>query len=122
MGGTRDEIREEAEKTNKDYQQALRQIEEFRLLVDVLHLSISSTSVVVTNKQNTQVLKSTLKHRIKRWHNFRSHISSRAKAQFTYLLSERSFRGKLLADHENKVLDLQVSSYIKPIPRIILTL
>ncbi|KAL4911815.1 hypothetical protein BDW62DRAFT_196104 [Aspergillus aurantiobrunneus] len=88
LGGTRDEIREEAEKTNKDYQQALKQVAEFRLLVDVL--------------------KSTLKHRIKRWHNFRSHISSRAKAQFTYLLSERNFRGRLLTDHENKVLDLQV--------------
>lgn len=39
---------------------------------------------------------------------FRAHISSRAKAQFTYLLSERSFRGRLLADHTNKLLDLQV--------------
>lgn len=39
---------------------------------------------------------------------FRSHISSRAKAQFTYLLSERSFRGRLLTDHIGKLLDVQV--------------
>lgn len=55
-----------------------------------------------------QVLKATLEYRQKRWKIFRSHISSRAKAQFTYLLSERSFRGRLLTDHESKLLDLQV--------------
>ncbi|KKK17220.1 DNA repair protein [Aspergillus ochraceoroseus] len=88
LGASREEIAAEAAKTNKDYEQALKQIEEFRLLVDVL--------------------KTTLKHRKKRWQIFRSHISSRAKAQFTYLLSERSFRGRLLTDHENKLLDLQV--------------
>jgi hypothetical protein len=55
-----------------------------------------------------QILKDTLGNRKKRWEIFRSHISSRAKAQFTYLLSERSFRGRLLTDHVNKLLDLQV--------------
>jgi hypothetical protein len=55
-----------------------------------------------------QILIVTLKQRKRRWGIFRSHISSRAKAQFTYLLSERSFRGRLLTDHEGKLLDLQV--------------
>ena len=55
-----------------------------------------------------QIFKDTLGNRKKRWEIFRSHISSRAKAQFTYLLSERSFRGRLLADHSEKRLDLQV--------------
>lgn len=54
------------------------------------------------------MFKDTLENRKKRWEIFRSHISSRAKAQFTYLLSERSFRGRLLADHTGKLLDLQV--------------
>ncbi|KAB8245255.1 hypothetical protein BDV35DRAFT_381620 [Aspergillus flavus] len=70
------------------YDRALKQVEEFRLLAGILI--------------------ETLKHRKKRWVIFRSHISSRAKAQFTYLLSERSFRGRLLTDHESKLLDLQV--------------
>jgi hypothetical protein len=56
----------------------------------------------------SQYLKDTLNSRKKRWEIFRSHISSRAKAQFTYLLSERSFRGRLLTDHVGKLLDLQV--------------
>lgn len=59
---------------------------------------------------SAQIFKDTLNNRKKRWEIFRSHISSRAKAQFTYLLSERSFRGRLLANHQEKLLDLQVCS------------
>lgn len=88
LGASRDEIAGEASKANAAYNRALKQIEEFRLLADVLI--------------------ETLQHRKKRWEIFRSHISSRAKAQFTYLLSERSFRGRLLTDHDGKLLDLQV--------------
>ncbi|KAL4864957.1 hypothetical protein BDV12DRAFT_175340 [Aspergillus spectabilis] len=88
LGATREEIGADAQKTERDFQQASKQVKEFRELVDVL--------------------KSSLDHRKQRWHIFRSHISCRAKAQFTYLLSERSFRGRLLTDHENKLLDLQV--------------
>ncbi|KAL3436056.1 hypothetical protein BDV09DRAFT_166236 [Aspergillus tetrazonus] len=88
LGGSREEIRAEADTAIKAHQQALKQVEEFGMLLEVL--------------------KASLNHRKERWRAFRSHISSRAKAQFTYLLSERSFRGRLLADHENKTLDLQV--------------
>ncbi|KAF4223894.1 hypothetical protein CNMCM8980_009860 [Aspergillus fumigatiaffinis] len=87
LGGSRDEIAAEVERATAAYQRAMKQIEEFRLLADVL--------------------KATLRHRKARWLIFRSHISSRAKAQFTYLLSERSFRGRLLTDHNGKLLDLQ---------------
>ncbi|PKX91567.1 DNA repair protein SMC6 [Aspergillus novofumigatus IBT 16806] len=87
LGGSRDEIAAEVERATAAYQGAMKQIEEFRLLADVL--------------------KATLRHRKARWLIFRSHISSRAKAQFTYLLSERSFRGRLLTDHNGKLLDLQ---------------
>ncbi|KAJ9359506.1 DNA repair protein [Paecilomyces variotii] len=88
MGASREEIAAEAMKANNAYDQAKRQVTEFRTLADIF--------------------KNTLRHRKKRWALFRAHISSRAKAQFTYLLSERSFRGRLLADHEGKLLDLQV--------------
>ncbi|GAB1211097.1 hypothetical protein ATERTT37_000209 [Aspergillus terreus] len=88
LGASRDEIAAEAQRAASTYEQALKQAEEFRLLADVL--------------------KQTLSDRKKRWLIFRSHISTRAKAQFTYLLSERSFRGRLLTDHEGKLLDLQV--------------
>ncbi|PLB51753.1 DNA repair protein Rad18 [Aspergillus steynii IBT 23096] len=88
LGASRDEIASEAERTAADHERALRQVREFKLLANVL--------------------KATLEYRQKRWKIFRSHISSRAKAQFTYLLSERSFRGRLLTDHESKLLDLQV--------------
>ncbi|GFF26822.1 structural maintenance of chromosomes protein 6 [Aspergillus udagawae] len=87
LGGSRDEIAAEVERATAAYQRAMKQIEEFKLLADVL--------------------KATLRHRKARWLIFRSHISSRAKAQFTYLLSERSFRGRLLTDHNGKLLDLQ---------------
>ncbi|PWY65038.1 DNA repair protein Rad18 [Aspergillus heteromorphus CBS 117.55] len=88
LGASRDELSAEVAKTAESYDRALKQVEEFKLLAEVL--------------------KATLKLRKNRWLIFRSHISSRAKAQFTYLLSERSFRGRLLTDHEGKLLDLQV--------------
>jgi hypothetical protein len=73
-----------------------------------------SYDLAVTDLTSPQTLKSTLGNRKKRWEIFRSHISSRAKAQFTYLLSERSFRGRLLTDHVNKLLDLQVGLFPYP--------
>ncbi|KAJ5124646.1 uncharacterized protein N7515_008471 [Penicillium bovifimosum] len=88
LGSSREEIAAEAVRTAAAYDRALRQVEQLSAL--------------------SQALKDTLQNRKKRWEIFRSHISSRAKAQFTYLLSERSFRGRLLADHINKRLELQV--------------
>ncbi len=41
-------------------------------------------------------------------------ITARAKIQFFYLLSERGFRGKLLANHDEKKLDLRVRSCFLP--------
>ena len=82
------------------------QVEELTYLAQV---SPSFTLLVTSNI--SQTLKDTLTNRKKRWEIFRSHISSRAKAQFTYLLSERSFRGRLLTDHVNKRLDLQVGPH-----------
>ncbi|KAL2862907.1 DNA repair protein SMC6 [Aspergillus lucknowensis] len=71
LGGSREEIAAEAEKTNKDYRQALKQVEEFRLLCPA----------TVTDRSTAQVLKAALKHRKDRWQIFRSHISCRAKVE-----------------------------------------
>ncbi|KAJ5306641.1 hypothetical protein N7508_005656 [Penicillium antarcticum] len=88
LGASREEIAAEAGRTEAAYVRATKQFQELSTLA--------------------QIFKDTLGNRKKRWEIFRSHISSRAKAQFTYLLSERSFRGRLLADHSEKRLDLQV--------------
>ncbi|PYH95203.1 DNA repair protein Rad18 [Aspergillus ellipticus CBS 707.79] len=105
LGASRDELSAEVAKTTESYSRALKQVEEFKLLAEVHTMSSSRRVCLLMPKQ---VLKATLKLRKNRWLIFRSHISSRAKAQFTYLLSERSFRGRLLTDHEGKLLDLQV--------------
>ncbi|KAL4959980.1 P-loop containing nucleoside triphosphate hydrolase protein [Aspergillus stella-maris] len=61
LGGTRDEIVSEAQKTKNDHEQAQSQVLEFQNLLEIL--------------------KRTLKNRKDRWHVFRSHISHRAKVE-----------------------------------------
>lgn len=53
-------------------------------------------------------LKMALQVRLTRWRKFRDLISSRAKIQFHYLLSERKFRGQLKLKHVEKLLEIQV--------------
>lgn len=88
LGGTREEIGLAAAQTEEAYSNGLKQMQDLEKL--------------------GQALKNALITRRDRWTKFRSFISARAKAQFTYLLSERSFRGKLYADHKQKLLDIQV--------------
>jgi len=88
IGASRQEIAAEATRSEVAYSNAVRQIEDLE--------SLSWT------------LKASLIERRERWKKFRSYISCRAKAQFTYLLSERSFRGKLITDHRQKLLELSV--------------
>ena len=57
-------------------------------------------------------LKMTLVNRKERWREFQRCISARARVQFFYLLSERGFRGRLLADHKGKQLDLNVGRWL----------
>jgi structural maintenance of chromosomes protein 6 len=54
------------------------------------------------------MMKRSLTSRRDRWNKFRKYITTRAKGTFTYLLSERAFRGKLLLDHRQKTLDISV--------------
>ena len=88
LRSTREEIALDAAQTEEAYRNGLQQMQDLERL--------------------GQALKNALITRRDRWAKFRSFISARAKAQFTYLLSERSFRGKLYADHKQKLLDIQV--------------
>ncbi|KAL1867842.1 hypothetical protein VTK73DRAFT_3923 [Phialemonium thermophilum] len=59
-------------------------------------------------KDVNQGLKNTLFKRLEKWRNFQRHISAHSRSNFIYLLSERGFRGKLMLDHKNKRLAIQV--------------
>lgn len=54
------------------------------------------------------LLKRTYAERLDKWRKFQRYISARSRTNFTYLLSERGFRGRIFFDHEHKLLDLQV--------------
>ena len=88
MGASHEDLIREATKAKKEYDDAVTQVKSYEELA--------------------QRLKYTLVNRRGRWEKFRNYIVSRAKIQFTYLLSERSFRGKLLTNHKEKLLDIQV--------------
>lgn len=104
LGGSREQIANEAAAAENTYQLAKNQVQESQTLAQVTP-PIPMTCI---GSNSLQIFKNTLHNRKKRWEIFRSHIASRAKAQFTYLLSERGFRGRLLANHQEKLLDLQV--------------
>lgn len=53
-------------------------------------------------------LKTTLQKRLDRWRSFQRYISSTSRSNFMYLLSERDYRGKLILDHRNHTLEVQV--------------
>lgn len=55
-----------------------------------------------------RMLKKARSYRIDRWKAFRKFISLRAKTQFTFLLSFRSYRGHLNFNHKDKLLDIQI--------------
>ncbi|RMZ82300.1 hypothetical protein DV738_g1812, partial [Chaetothyriales sp. CBS 135597] len=55
-----------------------------------------------------EALKESLFYRQCRWKHFRGHISVTARSQFRFFLSERGFRGEVILDHEQKMLDVRV--------------
>jgi structural maintenance of chromosomes protein 6 len=88
IGGSREQIAEAAASTTKAYKEGTQQLR------DLEELGLK--------------LKASLLERRERWKKFRSFIAVRAKANFTYLLSERNFRGKLITDHREKLLELSI--------------
>lgn len=53
-------------------------------------------------------LKQALEHRLNLWRQFQRQISARIRIQFSYLLSERAFRGKINLDHRARQVHLHV--------------
>jgi chromosome segregation ATPase len=68
----------------------------------------TASSRLADSKQLLMEIKKSHDDRLKKWRQFQSQISARSRIQFTYLLSERGFRGKLLLDHRRHLLDIQV--------------
>ncbi|KAL8866922.1 MAG: hypothetical protein Q9198_008708 [Flavoplaca austrocitrina] len=90
LGGNRQQIAEAAASKVRAFQKAKRQVEDVERLA--------------------QLLKTTLVNRKERWKLFQRAITARARVQFMWMLSERSFRGRLLANHKEKKLDLVVKT------------
>ncbi|KAI9807767.1 MAG: hypothetical protein M1825_005072 [Sarcosagium campestre] len=88
IGASHAELAEEAAEASHAYRVAQKQVEDL--------------------KKGARILKLALVDRQDRWRKFRRFISSRARANFTHLLSERGFRGSLRTDHVRRLLDLQV--------------
>ncbi|KFY29597.1 hypothetical protein V494_08642 [Pseudogymnoascus sp. VKM F-4513 (FW-928)] len=88
VGGTDEEIYDEFARAKESYDTAVRQEESL--------------------KQLLKTLKRSYDLRLEKWRQFQKHVSASARMQFTYLLSERGFRGKLTVDHKNKVLTIRV--------------
>ncbi|KAI9680781.1 MAG: Structural maintenance of chromosomes protein 6 [Caeruleum heppii] len=88
IGGSPEAVARHAVETRIAYQTAQKQVKELQDLA--------------------QNFKYSLIGRQDRWRKFQRFISARARAQFTYLLSERSFRGALKTDHKRRILDLHV--------------
>jgi len=88
IGGTREQIAADAARTSEAYKKGLKDLRQLESLA--------------------MKLKGSLIERRERWKKFRSYISVRAKAQFRFLLSQRSFRGEIITDHKQKLLDLRV--------------
>ncbi|KIV96661.1 hypothetical protein PV10_00499 [Exophiala mesophila] len=88
IGASREKIISDAAKYSEIYNKAKKEIENLESLRDQLHDSLTERKV--------------------RWKEFRGHITARTKTQFTYMLSERSFRGQVIMDHRQKLMDIQV--------------
>lgn len=54
------------------------------------------------------ILKQSFKKRMEMYRRFQRFISARSRINFSYMLSERAFRGKLTIDHKAKKLDVHV--------------
>lgn len=95
-------LREREKRRGMTDEQVRRRLEETKEALE--ELRTASDQVQLENK----ALKKSMAYRLKKWRLFQRYISSNSRANFMYLLSERDFRGKLLLDHENHTLEVQV--------------
>ncbi|KAL8711114.1 MAG: hypothetical protein Q9220_004495 [cf. Caloplaca sp. 1 TL-2023] len=106
LGASPQEIAQAAVRKVRAFQQAKAQVAEVEKLAQVW----KGTGIGCDGMadEGYQLLKSTLVNRKERWKLFQRAITARARVQFMWMLSERSFRGRLLANHKEKKLDLHV--------------
>lgn len=88
LGATEEEITDRAEQAQLSYEQAKDKYE--------------------AQLEVQQVMKQSLEGRLKKWRDFQRFLSARTRVNFNYLLSERGFRGRMLIDHRNRRLALNV--------------
>jgi chromosome segregation ATPase len=88
LGATDEQVKDEAEKTKRAYEAFKEQTDQLMKL--------------------QESLKQSYRQRILMWRKFQRHITSQSRLNFSYYLSERGFRGKLLIDHDNKLLEIEV--------------
>ena len=106
MGGSRQQIAADAVRVLNALNQAKAEVESIEELAQVNDPESFWRRYIADSP--SKLLKLTLVNRKDRWRKFQKRITSRARVQFFYLLSERGFRGKLLAHHKEKKLDLIV--------------
>lgn len=73
------------------------------------HLSYNEAKTrYETQLEVQQLLKESLEGRLLKWRIFQRFLSARTRVNFSYLLSERGFRGRMLIDHRSRRLALNV--------------
>lgn len=107
QGGTKEQLVTAHKEAQLRLEEANNETKGMKQTVAVSPTWPTQASRVMTN-MCAQTLKSTLTERRRRWGLFRKYISMRTRIQFNYLLSERSFRGRVLLDHADKKLDIHV--------------
>lgn len=76
--------------------------------VDAKAIFLASVSSRKELEELLQLLKKSFMMRLEQYRAFQKWISARSRINFSYLLSERAFRGKLVIDHKNRLMDVQV--------------
>ncbi|KAI5776837.1 P-loop containing nucleoside triphosphate hydrolase protein [Geopyxis carbonaria] len=86
LGGTREEITDAYLKAVTEYEKSNTLIESFNAL-------LAAATRVLTERR-------------RRWAAFRRYISVRARSQFSYMMSERAFKGRLRLEHTQRPPEL----------------
>lgn len=88
LGATTQQIADECLKAAQAYDNARKQVHGMKRTVNMLAQACT--------------------HRKFRWKMFQHYITIRARSQFSWLMTERAFRGRLRLDHKKKELKLMV--------------
>jgi chromosome segregation ATPase len=105
QGGSKEELTRAWTKAQHEYEAASKQA---RAMKRTANVSVLLYIMSIHRLTLSQMLKTALTERQRRWGLFRKYISMRTRIQFHYLLSERSFRGRVILDHVNKTLEIGI--------------